>query len=65
MGKRRKDRDARELVKNKDRFAPETPEPAKTDRSRYLEILTERAKARRKKRLGAISFRGLEEDGDV
>jgi putative transposase len=61
----RKDRDARELVKNKDRFAPETPEPAKTDRSRYLEILTERAKARRKKRLGAISFRGLEEDGDV
>jgi len=61
----RKDRDARELVMNKDRFAPETPEPAKTDRSRYLEILTERAKARRKKRLGAISFRGLEEDGDV
>lgn len=61
----RKDREARELVLNRERSAPETPEPAGTDRSRYLDILTKRAKERRKKRLGAISFRGLEEDGDV
>lgn len=56
---------AKELVMNQEREAPlpETIEPP--NRSRYLDILEKKAKERRKKRLGAISFREMEGDSHV
>lgn len=55
----RKDRVARELVLNQPRQTPETKPPAAPAGSRYLDVLELKAKERRKKKLGAISFREL------
>ncbi len=60
-----KDRIAKELVLNQPRPAPPA-KPAETPAgSRYLDVLEQQAKERRKKRLGAISFRELGGDGRV
>ena len=62
----KKDRIARELVMNQPRVKPENPAPSnKPDRSRYLDLLTDKEKQRRQKKLGAISFRELGGGQDV
>jgi putative transposase len=62
----RKDRIARELVLNQPRSkGTENTVQDKPARSRYLDLLTEKEKQRRQKKLGAISFRELGGGGDV
>ena len=61
----KRERKARELVLNQERPTPATQQTKTPDRSRYLDLLSKQAKERRKKRLGAISYRDLEGDGDV
>jgi putative transposase len=62
----RKDRVARELVMNQPRIkVAEDPSQNKPVRSRYLDLLTEKEKQRRQKKLGAISFRELGGGHDV
>jgi len=50
---------------NQPRSAPETKPVEPPGRSRYLDVLAQKEKERRKKRLGAISFRELGGGGDV
>lgn len=61
----KKERAAGELVLNQPRSAPETKPVEPPGRSRYLDVLAQKEKERRKKRLGAISFRELGGGGDV
>ena len=56
---------ARELVLNQPREAPEIKPPASPGRSRYLDVLARKEKERRKRKLGAISFRDMGGDGRV
>lgn len=56
---------ARELVLNQHREAPDSPQPAPPGRSRFLDVLEQKEKERRKKKLGAISFRDMGGDGHV
>jgi len=56
---------ARELVLNQPREAPEIKPPASPGRSRYLDVLAQKEKERRKRKLGAISFRDMGGDGRV
>ena len=61
----RKERTAKELVLNHPREAPAAKPAATPSGSRYLDVLEQKAKERRKNRLGAISFRELGGDGRV
>jgi putative transposase len=62
----KKDRIAQELVMNKPQVkVVESSAPKKPVRSRYLDLLTEKEKQRRQKKLGAISFRELGGGQDV
>jgi len=61
----KKDRTAKELVLNQPRPAPAAKPAEKPSRSRYLDVLEEKAKERRKNKLGAISFRDLGGDDRV
>ena len=61
----KKDRTARELLLNQPREAPEVKPAGKPPGSRYLDALEQKAKERRQKKLGAISFRDLGGDGRV
>lgn len=56
---------ANELALNQPRQAPESKPVESPGRSRYLDVLAQKAKERRKKRLGAISFRDLGGGGHV
>jgi transposase InsO family protein len=56
---------ARELVMNQPRQGPEAKPIESPSRSRYLDALAQKEKERRKKRLGAISFRELGGGGRV
>ena len=55
----KKDRTAKELVINQPRPKPEVKSISKPNHSRYLDILTTKEKERRKRKLGAISFREI------
>lgn len=61
----RRERTAKELILNQPREAPETKPAESPGRSRYLDVLLQKEKERRKKRLGAISFRELGGGGRV
>ena len=56
---------ARELVMDQPRRGPGTKAVESPGRSRYLDVLAQKEKERRKRRLGAISFRELGGGGDV
>ena len=56
---------AKELVMNQPRQGPEAKPVEAPGRSRYLDVLAQKEKERRKKRLGAISFRELGGGDDV
>lgn len=62
----KKERIAMELVLNAPRETPEAAKPAEpSGRSRYLDAMAQKEKERRKRRLGAISFRELGGGGHV
>ena len=61
----RQERTARELVMNQPRQGPEAKAVESPGRSRYLDVLAQKEKERRKRRLGAISFRELGGGGRV
>ncbi len=61
----KKERTAKELVLNQPREAPAAKRAEKPTGSRYLDVLEQKAKERRRKKLGAISFRELGGDGRV
>lgn len=61
----KKDRTAKELALNQPRQAPEAKPAEVSGRSRYLDVLLQKEKERRKRRLGAISFRDLGGGGRV
>lgn len=55
----KKDRIARELVVNQPRSNPTEQSTCKPSRSRYLDLMNQKEQARRKRKLGAISFREI------
>ncbi len=61
----KKERTAKELVLNAPRQTPPVRPAATPPGSRYLGVLEQKAKERRKNKLGAISFRELGGDGRV
>lgn len=61
----KKDRMARELIMNQPRPKPLVQQAPKSIRSRYLDVLSGKEKERRKRKLGAISFRKLGDGGNV
>jgi len=61
----RKDRTAKELAMNQPRQAPLAKPSEPSGRSRYLDVLAQKEKERRKKKLGAIAFRDLGGGGRV
>jgi transposase InsO family protein len=61
----RKDRTAGELVLNQPRQAPQIKPSESSGRSRYLDVLAQKEKERRKRKLGAISFRDMGGGGRV
>jgi putative transposase len=61
----RKDGTAKELVMNQPRQAPQAKPSEPPGRSRYLDMLAQKEKERRQKKLGAIAFRDMGGDGRV
>lgn len=61
----KKDRTAKELIINQPRLKPEDKPTIKVNQSRYLDLLTQKEKQRRHKKLGAISFREIGGGEDV
>jgi len=61
----KKERLARELVINQPRVGPAEQAVPKPSRSRYLDLINRREEERRKRKLGAISFREIGGGGNV
>ena len=61
----KKDRIAKELIINQPRSKLEDKPTFKVNQSRYLDLLTQKEKQRRQKKLGAISFREIGGGEDV
>lgn len=61
----RKDRIAKELIVNQPRVKPAEQPTPKPSRSRYLDLMSRKEKERRKRKLGAISFREIGGGGNV
>jgi len=62
----KKDRTIKELVINQPRVKPEEkPAAGQPSRSRYLDLMSQKEQERRKRKLGAISFREIGGGGNV